>query len=567
MKSVQHAWPRLWTFVRPYRLKAAMTFLLALTAIPLALLAPLPLKIAVDSVIGNHPMPWAGRFSLPVSLAFVAALLIAITLLMYVQGLLAWLAQTWLGEKLSLDLRAALFQHAQRLSLAYHDRAGATDSVYRIQYDAQSLQFVLINGLIPLGVSALTLVGMVIVTARIDRQLAAVAMSVCPVLYWITRRFNRRLRDRWYEVKDLDSSAMSVVQEVLSSVRVVKAFGREDHEQARFVSRSKKRLMGQVDLARIQGSFDLAVGVTIAAGTAIALVIGVLHAKAGMLTTGELLVVMAYLAQIYEPLKTMSKKSADLQSGLVSANRALALLDELPEVPERPNARHLIRSRGHFRLDHLSFGYEPNRPILRNLNLDIPPGRRVGIQGPTGAGKTTLISLLTRFYDPTSGSILLDDVDLRHYRLRDLRDQFAIVMQDSFLFATTTAEIYAYSLPDAHHDEIVSAARAANAHDFIMSLPDAYETEVGERGMRLSGGERQRISIARAFLKNAPILLLDEPTSSVDSHTEAGIMEAMERLMRGRTVFMIAHRLGTLRGCDMRLELAESTARVLSAAS
>jgi len=544
-----------------------MTFVLALTATPLALLAPLPLKIAVDSVIGNHPMPWVGRLSLTASLAFVAALLIAITLLMYVQGLLAWLAQTWLGEKLSLDLRAALFRHAQRLSLAYHDRAGATDSVYRIQYDAQSLQWVLVNGLIPLGVSALTLGGMVVVTARMDRQLAIVAMAVCPVLYWITRKFNRRLRDRWYEIKDLDSSAMSVVQEALSSVRVVKAFGREDHEQARFVSRSKKRLMGQIDLARIQGSFDLAVGVTIAAGTSIALVIGVWHARAGMLTTGELLVVMAYLAQIYEPLKTMSKKSADLQSGWASAHRALALLDELPEVPERPNARPLVRSRGHFRLERLSFGYEPNRPILRDLNLDIPPGTRVGIQGPTGAGKTTLISLLTRFYDPTSGAILLDGADLRHYRLRDLRDQFAIVMQEPILFSTTIAENIAYSRPEAQHDEIVSAARDANAHDFIMSLPDAYETEVGERGMRLSGGERQRISIARAFLKNAPILLLDEPTSSVDPHTEAGIMEAMERLMRGRTVFMIAHRLGTLRGCDMRLELAESTARILSAAS
>jgi ATP-binding cassette subfamily B protein len=259
----------------------------------------------------------------------------------------------------------------------------------------------------------------------------------------------------------------------------------------------------------------------------------------------------------------MSKKSADLQSGLVGARRALALLDELPEVPEAPNARPLIHSRGHFRLDHLSFEYEPNRPILRDLNLDIPPGTRVGIQGPTGAGKSTLISLLTRFYDPTSGAILLDGVDLRGYRLRDLRDQFGIVMQEPILFSTTIAENIAYSRPGAHHDEIVSAARSANAHDFIMSLPDAYETEVGERGMRLSGGERQRISIARAFLKNAPILLLDEPTSSVDSRTEAGIIEAMERLMRGRTVFMIAHRLGTLSGCDMRLELAESTVRLL----
>ena len=488
------------------------------------------------------------------------------TIQIYTQGLLSWLAQTWLGEKLALDLRAALFRHAQRLSLAYHDRNGTTDSVYRIQYDAQSLQYVVINPLIPLASSTLTLGGMVVVTATIDLQLAIVALLVCPVLYWNTRSFNRKLRKRWFEVKDLDSSAMSVVQEVLSAVRVVKAFGQEEREQERFVSRSKQRLSGEVDLARIQGSFDLAVGVTIALGTATALVIGVLHTRAGTLTIGQLFLVMAYLAQIYEPLKTMSKKLADLQSGLVSAERALALLDELPEVHERPHPRFLARAQGHFRFNRLTFEYEPNRPVLHNLDLEIPPGARVGIQGPTGAGKTTLISLLTRFYDPTSGAILLDGLDLREYRLRDLRNQFAIVLQDPLLFSTTLAENVAYGRPGATRDEIVQAACDANADDFIMSLPEAYQTEVGERRMRLSGGERQRISIARAFLKDAPILLLNEPTSSVDFATEAVIMDAMERLMRGRTVFMIAHRLSTLRTCDVRLELTGSEVRMSSMA-
>lgn len=559
-------WLRLWGFVRPYRNKALLTFLLGLLATPLSLLAPLPLKIAVDSVIGRNPIPWFPFSSLSARLVFVATLLIAITLLVYLQGLVAWITQTWLGEKLSLDMRAALFRHAQRVSLAYHDRAGTTDSVYRIQYDAQSLQFV-VSGMIPLANAALTLSGMVIVTALIDRPLAIVAVSVCPVLYWITRRFNQRLRRRWFEVKELDSSAMSIVQEVLSAVRVVKAFGREEYEQERFLNRSSQRMTGEIDLARIQGSFDLAVGVTNAAGASIALVIGVLHTRVGILTIGQLVVVMAYLAQIYEPLKTISKKAADLQSGVVSARRSLALLDELPEVPERPDACPLARARGHFHFDRLSFQYEAHRPILRDLNLDIPPGTRVGIQGRTGAGKTTLIGLLTRFYDVTSGSILLDGIDLRNYRLRDLRNQFAIVLQDPLLFSITIAENIAYGRPDAKQDEIVIAARNANVHDFIMGLPEGYQTQVGERGMRLSGGERQRISIARAFLKDAPILLLDEPTSSVDSATETGIMEALTRLMRGRTVFMIAHRLSTLRDCDMRLELSGSAVRVLTAAS
>jgi ATP-binding cassette subfamily B protein len=567
-------WRRIWEFVRPYRLQAALTALLVLSATPLSLLAPLPVKIAVDSVIGNQPTPraiaalvgFSGLTSLSGRLAIVGSLLVGITLLIYGQGLLSWLAQTWLGEKLALDLRAALFRHAQRLSLAYHDRAGTTDSLYRIQYDAQSVQYVVVNGLLPLLSAALTLIGMIVVTAWIDLQLALVALSVCPALYWITRRFNERLRARWFDVKRLDSSAMSVVQESLCAVRVVKAFGQEDREEQRFVDRSRERLAGQIDLARIQGRFDLAVGMTIAVGTAIALVIGVVHCIAGRLTVGQLFMVMAYLAQIYEPLKTISKKSADLQSGLVSAERAFALLDEFPEVAERPDARPLSRARGHFRFDRLAFEYEHGRPILRNVNLDILPGTRVGIRGQTGAGKSTLASLLMRFYDVTSGAILLDGLDIREYRVRELRDQFALVLQDPILFSTTIAENIAYGRPDATRDEITRAARDANAHDFIMSLPDRYDTEVGERGMRLSGGERQRVSIARAFLKDAPVLLLDEPTSSVDSRTEDTIMEAMERLMRGRTVFMIAHRLSTLRTCDLQVELSAAELRLLDAA-
>jgi ATP-binding cassette subfamily B protein len=567
MEQHDRVWARMWGFVRPYRIKLFLTFLLALLATPLSLLAPLPLRIAVDSIIGNHPAPWLPYTSMEGKLAFAAALLIGVTLLMYLQGLASWLAQTWIGEKLSLDLRTALFRHAQHLSLGYHDRTGITDSVYRIQYDAQSLQFVMVNGMIPVATSAITLCGMVVVTFLIDRQIAIVALAVCPLLYWITRTFNRRLRERWFQVKDLDSSAMRVVQEALSSVRVVKAFGQEEHEQERYAHRANERLSGEVDLACIQGRFDLSVGLTIATGTAIALVIGVLHAQSGLLTVGQLFVVMAYLAQIYEPLKTMSKKLADLQSGVVSAERALALLDELPDVPERPDAIPLKRARGDFRFDHVNFGYESGRPILDDVHLEIPAGTRVGIQGRTGAGKTTLISLLSRFYDPDSGAILLDSVDIRDYKVRDLRNQFAIVLQDPLVFSTTIRENIAYGRPEATQAEVITAAKDANAHEFIMSLPDGYETQVGGGGMRLSGGERQRISIARAFLKRAPILLLDEPTSSVDTATELGIMEAMERLMRGRTVFMIAHRLSTLRTCDVHLELRGTGMRVISSAA
>jgi ATP-binding cassette subfamily B protein len=276
--------------------------------------------------------------------------------------------------------------------------------------------------------------------------------------------------------------------------------------------------------------------------------------------------ILAYQAQVYLPLKTISKKIADLQNGLASAGRAFSLLDELPEVVERPHAKRLERARGEFAFDDVSFAYEPGHDVLHDVRLVIGAGSRVGIQGRTGAGKTTLVSLLTRFYDPTGGTITLDGVDLRDFKVADLRGQFAIVLQETMLFSTTIRENIAYGRPDASDEEIHEAARRANAHDFIEALPNGYLTEVGERGMRLSGGERQRVSIARAFLKDAPVLLLDEPTSALDFATEAAIVDAMERLMENRTVFMIAHRPTTLAHCDVRLELHDGTVRQLEMA-
>jgi len=267
--------------------------------------------------------------------------------------------------------------------------------------------------------------------------------------------------------------------------------------------------------------------------------------------------VMSYLAMLYEPLRTLGKKVADLQAGLASAERAFALLDQTPDVIEQSNARHLRRARGAIEFCNVGFSYGQGQDVLRGVSLKVRPGARVGIQGMTGAGKTTLMSLLTRFYDPTSGQILLDGTDIREFRLKDLRDQFSIVLQEPVLFSTTLAENIAYGRPDANDEQICEAARQANAHEFIAALPDGYQTLVGERGMRLSGGERQRIALARAFLRNAPILILDEPTSSVDVATESRIIEAIERLMRDRTTFMIAHRLSTLESCDVRLRLED----------
>src|SRR6266511_4734185 len=336
-------------------------------------------------------------------------------------------------------------------------------------------------------------------------------------------------------------------------MRVVKAFGKEKDEHARYIARSNRTVRARVRLSFTEAAFGLAVNTAIAIGTAAVLFVGVRHVQSGVLTLGELLMVMTYLSQLYGPLETISQKVGDVQSSLASAERAFELLDESPDVKEKPHARRIAHARGAIEFRDVSFAYKGDDAVLHDVSFEVAPGTRLGFVGRTGAGKTTLMSLITRFYDPIAGEILLDGVDLRDYKLADLRNQFGIVLQEPVLFSTSIAENIAYARCGASEEEIVEAAKAANAHQFISNLPDGYATQVGERGMRLSGGERQRIALARAFLKDAPLLILDEPTSSVDMRTEAAIMEAMGRLMRGRTTFMIAHRLSTLKDCDLLL--------------
>src|SRR6266576_38319 len=365
------------------------------------------------------------------------------------------------------------------------------------------------------------------------------------------------MRRQHRHIKKLESSALAVVQETLGALRVVKAFGGGQRETDRFAQRSREGVAARIRMALTEGRYGLLVGLTTALGTGAVLFIGVRHVQANLLTLGQLLMAVTYLGQLSEPLKTVSKKAATLQSYLASAERAFALLDQQPEVPERPDARPLERARGALEFRGVSFAYGPDRPVLHDVSCVIPPGTRLGIVGATGAGKTTLISLLTRFYDPQQGEILLDGTDLREYRLTDLRRQFAVVLQEAVLFSTSIAENIAYAAPGATRQQIVAAAQAANAHEFIERLPQGYETEVGERGVKLSGGQRQRIALARAFLKDSPVLILDEPTSSVDAKTEAAIVDALERLKQGRTVIIISHRPSTLAGCSALLSIEE----------
>ncbi|MGY1737101.1 ABC transporter transmembrane domain-containing protein [Geodermatophilus sp. SYSU D00684] len=523
----------------------------------------------MDSVLSDKPLPGPVDAVLPDGvtstqlLVFAAALQIGVVLLTDLQSLGQAYLRTRTHENLTLRLRSRLFAHVQRLSFAFHDRRGTADSLYRIQFDALALGDMLIHNLLPLVSAVFTLVSVFVVIFGINTQVALIALIATPFLALLSNRSKKRIRPHYKEYKRLQSSALGVVHEVLGNIRVVKAFGREDSEHRRFLRWGRASAGKQVSIAVRVGLLDLAIDFITAAGTGLVLFVGARSVLAGSITVGALLIVMNYVARLYAPLKTLTRRVTGMQNAYESLQRAFELLDKEPDVAERSDALPVQRARGHVEYEKVSFSYEDGSPVLEDVSIDIPPGTRLGVVGRTGAGKTTLVSLLMRFYDVSSGTIRLDGVDVRDLRIADLRNQFAIVQQEPVLFSTSIADNIRYGRPDATDDEVRQAAGAAGIAEFVDALPDGYDTVVGERGQRLSGGERQRIALARAFLRDAPILVLDEPTSAVDVETEASIMRAMESLVQGRTTFMIAHRLSTLESCDVILRVEHGRCTVV----
>lgn len=557
----------MWTlsFLRPYRARVVAIGVFGLVEIGLSTLAPWPLKAVVDNVLAGQSLP------APLS-SFVGGLVgdsrVRLLALIVVAGLLLQLVtevvrmfdtqlQVSTGQTLAYDLRARLLSHLQALGLRHHILGTTADSVYRLEADAYCVHDLVMGGFLPLVTAFLKLAVMFAILARLDLPLALLSLSVVPFLFVSLRYYSANMVDRAEQVKELESNLLARAYETLSSIRIVKSFAREGYELSRFVASGAATMQARLRLTWQESLFSVVVSAITMTGAALVLGVGGLHVLRGDLTVGGLLVVIAYLGAVYNPLSSIAHTTGSLQQAVVSARRVREILALTPEPLDVPGGRDAGGIVGDIRFESVSFSYDGSRPILTDVSFSARPGELVAVVGLTGAGKTTLASLIPRFFEPTSGRVLIDGVDLTEYSLRSLRERIALVPQETVLFEGTIGDNIRYGRLDATDADVEAAARAAQVHPFVERLSKGYATPVAEAGATLSGGERQRLGIARALLKDAPILILDEPTSSLDAISEESVFDALRGLRVGRTTIVIAHRLSTIRDASRILVLHE----------
>jgi ATP-binding cassette subfamily B protein/subfamily B ATP-binding cassette protein MsbA len=548
------------SYYRPFWVETSLALLLSLGVTALNLLKPWPFKYIVDGILSpvteatrpahEQLQQWFG--AMPGS-QVIFILCLSMVLITFVAGLINLFSNYMLigvGLKALLRIRTELYAYLQSLSLKFHDTRRSSDSSFRVAYDSQSIQTIYNRGFTNIFSSGLMLVATFVIMVKIDARLTMLSLAVVPVIVFLIHYYAKKVRTQSTTIKERESDLLATVQEGLASIRLVHAFGREDYEVGQFRRRAAESLAANMQMTMTSVVSALVVGTLMAAGTAVLYYAGSLHVMEQKLSLGDLLVFASYLLMLYSPLEQLTHTAWAMEGAAAGARRCFDILDRPDEVPEAPDAKPLRQATGEIEFRDVDFGYSNERLILNGIQLRIRAGERVALAGGTGAGKSTLLSLVPRFYDPTRGTVSIDGHNLREVTKKSLRSHISMVLQDTVLLSTTVRENIAYGRPGATEEEIMEAARRAQAYDFIMAMPEGFASQVGERGGHLSVGQRQRIGIARAFLKDAPILLLDEPTSALDGATEQAVMAVVTELMRGRTTLIITHRLATVHGLD-----------------
>jgi ATP-binding cassette subfamily B protein/subfamily B ATP-binding cassette protein MsbA len=515
------------------------------------LLKPWPLKLVIDNVLGNQATPGAltvlpGAEEPRGLLVWITVGTVLIFLLYTATHMIYTYSSLQLGQRMTFRLAGDLFSHLQRMSLMFHRRRTVGDMLARVTGDSYCVSTLVSDAYVPALQAVVTLVSMFVVMFSLQPTLTVLALGIAPFFVVVIKRLGPAIKERTREQRDLEGSMMAVVEQTLSAMPAVQAYTREEVETRRFRGYADRTIVAYVRATLAGLWFELFAGLVTTVGTAAVIYVGAELALRGELTAGTIIVFISYLSSLYEPLDSVTHTAQTVQGASAEADRVMEILETEPELHDKPGARP-AHARQSIRYEHVTYGYRRGTPVLRDVSLEARPGEVIAVVGPTGAGKTTLMNLLVRFDDPWEGRVLMDGRDLRDLRLRSVRQQVALVLQDPFLFPISVSENIRYGRPGASDEDVVAAARAANADEFIRAMPEGYGTVIGEKGATLSGGEKQRISIARAFLKDAPVLVLDEPTSALDARTEAMLLDAMERLMAGRITFIIAHRLSTIR--------------------